>query len=97
MRWSEVIMVRSAGNCSEALASALWELRNDLSQDIGKGAIRFFRREKVDSDICIVLFHSGNKTKAGGSPLGLHLVSALKEFGLVNHTVWADISHPQQG
>lgn len=63
----------------------------DLARDVGREAIRVFRREKLDSDICIVLFHNGKKSKTGGSPLGLRLVTALKEFGLVHHTVWNEI------
>jgi hypothetical protein len=29
------------------------------------------------------LFHNKKKSRSGGSPLGLHLAAALKEFGLV--------------
>ena len=91
MKWSEVIMVRSAGSNSKILASTLREIMEDLARDVGREAIRVFRREKLDSDICIVLFHNGKKSKTGGSPLGLRLVTALKEFGLVHHTVWNEI------
>jgi len=91
MKWSEVIMVRSAGSNSKILASILREIMEDLARDVGREAIRVFRREKLDSDICIVLFHNGKKSKTGGSPLGLRLVTALKEFGLVHHTVWNEI------
>jgi hypothetical protein len=27
-----------------------------------------------------------------GSPLGLQLVAVLKEFGLVNHSIWNDVT-----
>lgn len=91
MKWSEVIIVRSTGSSSKAMAETLQGFINDLTWDIGHEAIRVFRRENLDSDICIVLFHSGKKKKAGGSLLGLRLVAALKEFGLVRHTVWTEI------
>ena len=64
---------------------------NDLAGEVGHETVRIFHREKLDSDICIVLFHKGNKTKSGASPLGLHLVTALKEIGLVHHTTWIEI------
>jgi hypothetical protein len=86
-------MVRSAGSSSKVLASTLRELMNDLARDVGHDAIRVFRREKLDSDICIVLFHKGKKSKPGGSRLGLRLVAALQEFSLVHHTVWIEMEN----
>lgn len=90
MKWAEVIMVRSAGNNSETLDLALETLMDEVEIETGDRTIRVFRHEKLSSDICIVLFHNPKKTKAGGSILGLHLVAALKEIGLVNHTIWHD-------
>jgi len=31
------------------------------------------------------------KTGTEGSRLGLHLASALKSFGLVNHSIWNEL------
>lgn len=90
MKWAEVIMVRSAGNNSENLDLTLETLMDEVEIENGDRTIRVFRHEKLKSDICIVLFHNQKKTKAGGSILGLHLVAALKEIGLVNHTIWYD-------
>jgi hypothetical protein len=89
MRWSEVIMVRSVGSGSEVLASTVRELMNDLARNAGPDAVRVFHRERLDSDICIVLFHDTIKTNSGGSRLGLRL--ALEEFSLVHHTVWIEM------
>ncbi|MCP3889386.1 MAG: hypothetical protein GY702_11010 [Desulfobulbaceae bacterium] len=91
MKWAEVIMVRSAGSRAEILDATLQDLINEVAKKAEHEAIRVFRREKLDSDICIVLFHNAKKARAGGSPLGLHLVAALKEVGLVNHTIWIEI------
>ena len=91
MRWSEVITVRSVGNCKEMMASTLRELIIDAASDLGRDEIRVFRREKLDTDVCIVLLHNEKKTKSGGSPLGLRLVNALKELGIVHHVVWIEL------
>lgn len=91
MKWAEVIMVRSPGSSVKPLNTALQELMKDVAGNDGDEDLRVFHREKLDSDICIVVFHSSKKTRIGGSPLGLRLVAALKEFGLVNHTVWTEI------
>jgi len=90
MKWSEVIMVRLAGRYAKEPVSTLRELINDLAIDVGHEAIRVFRREKLDSDICIVLFHDEIKTNPGGSTLGLRVVAALREFSQVYHTVWLE-------
>ena len=90
MKWSEVIMVRSAGSNAKILAKTLQDLTGNVAQSDGHGEIQVFRREKLDTDICIVLFHNEEKSRTGGSPLGLRLTAALKEFGLVHHTVWKE-------
>ena len=93
MKWSEVIMVRSVGSYSKMPGLALRELISDLAIDAGHEAIRVFRREKLDSDIFIVLFHNGKKINPGGSPLGLRVVAALREFSQVYHTVWIEVEN----
>ncbi|MCP4670025.1 MAG: hypothetical protein GY857_01855 [Desulfobacula sp.] len=91
MKWIEVIMVRSAGSSAETLEATLQDIMSKVAIKAEHGTIRVFRREKLDLDICIVLFHSEKKARTGGSTLGLHLVSALMEIGLVNHTIWDEI------
>jgi len=90
MKWSEVIMVRSAGSNAKIPAKTLQDLMADAARSAGKDDIRVFHRENIETDICIVLFHNENKSRAGGSPLGLRLAAALKEFGLVYHTIWRE-------
>ena len=90
MNWSEVIMVRSAGSNAKILAEALQELMADVARGAGNDDIRIFHRENIETDICIVLFHNEKKSRTGGSPLGLRFAAALKELGLVYHTVWRE-------
>jgi len=84
-------MVRSADGSAKMLAATLQDLMNDVARNAKHASIRVFRREKLDSDICIVLFRIGTKKKTGKSPLGLRLAAALKEAGMVHHTVWGEI------
>ena len=85
-------MVRSAGSTGDILDTTLKELMNAVAIEAENEVIRVFRHEKLDSDICIVLFHNGKKTRTGRSLLGLNLAAALKEVGLVNHTIWTEFS-----
>ncbi len=84
-------MVRSAGGNGGLADATLKELMNSVAIEAEHEVIRVFRHEKLDSDICIVLFHNEKKTRTGGSLLGLNLAAALKEVGLVNHTIWSEI------
>ncbi len=84
-------MVRSAGSNGDVVDATLKELMYSEAIEAEHEVIRVFRNEKLDSDICIVLFHNGKKTRTGGSLLGLNLAAALKEVGLVNHTIWSEI------
>ena len=91
MKWSEVIMVRSAGSDAKNLKKTLHDLMADLARSAENNDIRVFIRENLETDICVVLFHSGKKTQTGGSPLGLRIVAAFKEIGLVNSTIWNEM------
>jgi len=83
-------MVRSAGSNAKILAEALQELMADVARGAGNDDIRVFHRENIETDICIVLFHNEKKSRTGGSPLDLRFAAALKELGLVYHTVWRE-------
>jgi len=93
MKWIEIITVRSTGSSSKILALSLQELVNDVVSSANHDRIRIYQRENIETDICVVLFHAMEKLKNKGSSLGLRLVSALREFGSVNHTVWTEIGH----
>ena len=92
MKWSEVIMVRSAGSSAEILVKPLQDLVAEAAESVEKSDIRVFHRENIATDICVVLFHSGKKTQTGGSLLGLRIVDAFKEIGLVHHTIWNEVT-----
>jgi hypothetical protein len=91
MKWAEVIMVRAVGGNGRLFDSVLQALMDEVAIQTEHDTIRVLRREKLESDICIVLFHGQKKIKSGGSTLGLHLAAALEEVGQVNHTIWNNI------
>ena len=91
MKWLEVIMVRSADSEGKMLAKALKNLMGEVVKSDGHAGLRVFRRENLKTDFCIVLCHAGEKSEAGGSPLGFHIIAALREVGLIHHTVWDEM------
>ena len=91
MNWLEIIELRSVNRNRELLKSQLPNLINEVDKEAKKQAIKVYSRVIVDTDFRIHLFHNSNKIDNSGSPLGLRLASALKEFGLVNHSIWIEM------
>ena len=90
MKWIEVIQLRSVVSNRKRLESKLQKLISEVDRKPKKHSIKIYNRERIDTDICIVLFHDREKVEIGGSRLSLCLVAALKEFGLVNHSIWIE-------
>ena len=91
MKCLEIIELRAAGNNRELLASQLQTIIPLLEKRSSTEKTRIYTRVLVDSDFNIMLFHDTMKTGTEGSRLGLHLASALKAFGLVNHSIWNEL------
>ena len=91
MKWIEVIQLRSVDSNRERLQSKLQKLMNEPGNETKKMAIKSYSRAMIDTDFSINISHDSKKVENGGSRLGLHLVAALKEFGLVNHSIWIEM------
>ena len=91
MKWLEIIELRTVNRNQDLLKSQLRNLINKTEQEAKKQTIKVYSRVMVDTDFSIYLFHDSKKIENNGSPLGLNLVTALKEFGLVNHSVWIEM------
>jgi len=91
MKWLEIIELRSVDSNRELLESQLQNLINEVDKETKKQAIKSYSRVMIDTDFSIHLFHDSKKVENSGSPLGLRLASALKEFGLVNHSIWIEM------
>ena len=92
MNWLEIIELRSAGGNSKLLESQMQKLVNDVYERTENNHVKAYCRLMIDTDFGIHLFHDSNKVEKSGSPLGLRLASALKEFGLVNHSIWIEMN-----
>lgn len=91
MKWIEVIQLRLVDSNRELLKSQLQKLIDEMDKKTKRRAIKSYSRVMIDSDFSIHLFHDSKKVENSGSPLGLRLASALKEFGLVNHSIWIEM------
>jgi hypothetical protein len=91
MKWLEVIELRTVNSNRELLESHLLTLFDAIEKATQQQAIKSYRRVMIDNDFSIHLFHESTKVENKGSLLGMRLASALKEFGLVNHSIWLEM------
>ena len=91
MKWIEIIEIRSADSNKELLKSQLQKLITEMDKKTKGQEIKSYSRVLIDTDFSIHLFHDSKKVENSGSPLGLRLTSALKAFGLVNHSIWIEM------
>jgi rhamnogalacturonyl hydrolase YesR len=90
MKWIEIIELRSTGNTRKQLERHLQEFIDQMEKKSEKHTVKLYTSMMTDTDFSIHLFHDSSKVKNRGSSLGIRLVSALKFYGLVNHTIWIE-------
>ncbi|MFC1493156.1 hypothetical protein ACFL6O_04285 [candidate division KSB1 bacterium] len=90
MKWIEIIELRSVDITEKLIEKDLKKILTQLEKESEKYNIKVYMRVMIDTDYSIHLFHESNIVENSGSTLGLRLVSALKSYGLVNHTIWVE-------
>lgn len=93
MKWIEVIQLRSTGRNKDFLKAELMKLIEEIEKSKIKQVVMACSRVFVDTDYTIQIVHETKNVEKSGSPLGLRLVSALKTFGLVNHSIWVTLEN----
>ena len=86
MRWMEFIKVQTAkSNVREILLNFVTECKE--CQELVEAKV--FNHTTVN-DCSLCLIWDTDSPKAQGSIVGLTLSGALKQFGLVDHSVWVE-------
>ena len=88
MEWLEIIEVRSMKGNKNVLES-IQQLLHRFQQ---KPFFTIYKHGSFETDTSIHMVHDSEKPNVMGSELGLQLSTALKELGLVNHSVWIKIN-----
>jgi hypothetical protein len=88
MKWLEVIKLRSAGKDSRLLKELLMSIEK-ISQS-GLIEIKIYRHATLESDLSVLLHWESEGPELNGSGLGLRLAQALKDFGLIDHSIWIE-------
>ena len=86
----EIIEIRAVGSNRELLESQLQFLSKELNQHKDLQAVKVYKRVMLETDFSIHLFHNSEKADSGCISICTQLIPSLKDFGLVNHTIWID-------
>jgi len=92
MKWIEVVQLRAAESNQNLLDTRLKQLVKGSNRENRQPGIMVYRRALIPMDYSIHIIHDDEEMEHAGSPLGLQLVAVLKEFGLVNHSIWNDVT-----
>jgi len=85
VRRLEIIHLRWTGPRSTDVLKAIRETLIGLG---ARGRVEVYRHEAVPTDVGIHLRHGGDQTDPDLAILGTRLVAALREVGMVEHSVW---------
>ena len=91
MKWLEIIELRSASSTWKSMEAEVQSMVLDMNKETSTHSLTAYSRAMIDNDFSIHLIHDSCSVEKNGSSLGFHLVSLLKEFGLVNHSVWIEL------
>jgi hypothetical protein len=91
MFWLEIIKLRLAWKGSAPLD----ELLDSISKVGQSGLVdmKTYRHAALETDLSVHLHWDSEPPEPNGSALGLRLAQALKEFGLIDHSVWVEENH----
>jgi hypothetical protein len=89
MGYLEIINVRCSNKGNEVLSQFnLEKIVGAAEKEDGLKYIQLYRNASLRSDISIHILHKSSEHQARKSEFGLHLAASLKEFCLVNHSLW---------
>jgi len=91
MKRLEIIELRTSGRDPELLKSHIKKIIEQVEVELKEPAAKAYTRVMLDTDFSIHLFHDSENYESNGSALGLRIADSLKEFGLVNHSIWIEM------
>ena len=88
MKWLEVIKLRSAEKGFGMLEELLVSM--DSVGQSGLVEVKTYRHAALATDVSVHLLWESEQPEQNGSSLGLRIGQALKEFGLIDHSIWVE-------
>ena len=92
MKWVEIITLRSPTRINTQLVDELVKQvdRSDMPRHLVE--IRIYHHSVVETDLSIHIHWKSEPGSQHKSPLGLKFSYALRNLGLLNHSVWVETS-----
>lgn len=89
MNTIEIIQLRTA---MSGLDSLVAQIKNSIQEAKDQiEVLTIYRRANLNSDLAIRIHHAEQAKIDGPGVLGIRLAAALKEFGLVEHSLWEEL------
>ena len=92
MKWVEIITLRSPSNINTRIVDEL--LRQIGGSDAPKHLVQIktYHHSVVETDLSIHIHWDSEPGSQSKSPLGLKLSYALRNMGLLSHSVWVEVA-----
>ena len=94
MKWVEIISLRCPTNIDTPFLDELLKgiSESDSATDTPEHlvGIRVYHHSIVETDLSIHIYWESEPGSQDKSPLGLMIFSALRNMGLLNHSIWIE-------
>jgi hypothetical protein len=90
MKVLEIIQIRSTSGHPDDLLPLLRSLYREMDGPEGLIGLNIYSHLQLKGDLSLHLAWETDAALLQGSPLGLRLSQALKDYGLINHNVWKE-------
>lgn len=87
-KWLEIIELRTDRKDSSTIENQLVDLVDQICSSENSYKVYLYNNGVIENDFSIHLQHSVNMDNSYMSPLSERILQSLKEFGLVNHSLW---------
>ncbi len=90
MRQVEIIHLRSSAESADVLSRRIRESIKTVEE--GSKIVSLYRRKGLETDVAIHICRPEDPRTEGPSSLGIRLASALRALGIVEHTIWEEVT-----
>lgn len=87
MKRLEIIQLRLVGNRPAGLVE---DVRRSIGAEGESSSVRIYSHATVANDLGIHIHLEGEGNGSDTSDLGLRLAAALREYGMVEHSIWIE-------
>ena len=100
LRWIETIRIQVAAGKETAAREQLTVLVHEIEELVRTGALESItasRNALVPEYFALRLFWNTGEPHRWGSTLGVIVAHSMKEFGLIDHSLWIEEREPEGG